>query len=238
MRLPIAIAAIALLGACAHQNVLVPAPGSSLGPEGGATGEVAKVRIDVKGDAWKDDPKNLGDFLTPVLVEIANGSNRPVQVRYSSFGLVGQSGFQYAALPPFQPMGTAYGSLDAPVDVAPAAARLAPPAIHAAHNRFFVAPYQAQYFGYFAPWPYAFPFDSYYWGQYYYTWVEPLPTPAMMNEALPEGVLQPGGAIGGYVYFQNVSPREGRVTFVANLVDAESQDELGQVRIPLVTARE
>jgi len=241
VRLVLAAAALAtLLSGCAHQNVLLPAPGAALAPQGGATGDVAGVRVDVKGDAWKGDPRNLGDYLTPVLVEISNGGDRPVQVRYSDFGLVGQSGFRYAALPPFQPMGTAYGDLDdgRTEEVTPAAARVAPPAIHAAHQRFFVAPYQAQYFGYFAPWPYPFAFDSLYWGQYYYAWVEPLPTREMMNDALPEGVLRPGGSIGGFVYFQNVAPREGNLTFVANVLDAETQETMGTIEIPLVTARE
>jgi len=239
VRLPIAVATLVLLGACTHQNVLLPAPGANLSPDGGASGEAAGVHIDVKGDAWEGDPRNLGEFLTPVLVEISNESERSIQVRYSNFGLVGQSGFRYAALPPFQPMGTAYGDRGVQnEDVAPAAARPPPPARHAAHRRFFVAPYQAQYFGYFAPWPHPFAFDSFYWGQYYYSWVEPLPTKEMMNDALPEGVLQPGGSIGGFVYFQNVAPREGNLAFVANLVDAETEDALGELRIPLVTARE
>lgn len=240
MRPSIAAALLVLLGACAHQNVLLPAPGAKLAPDGGALGDAAGVRVDVKGDAWKGDPSNLGDYLTPVLVEITNDGHRPMQVRYSNFGLVGQSGFRYAALPPFQPMGTAYGDRGRPDGgVAPAAATpVAPPARHAAHREFFVAPYQAAYFGYFAPWPYPFAFDQFYWGQYYYSWVEPLPTKEMMNDALPEGVLKPGGSIGGFVYFQNVAPREGRLTFVANLVDAETQGTMGEIRIPLVTARE
>lgn len=235
--LPAAAAALVLLGACAHQNVLLPAPGAALAPDGGAAGEAAGVRIDVKGDAWKGDPKNLGDFLTPVLVEISNGSDRPVQVRYSDFGLVGQSGFRYAALPPFKPMGTAYGSRDTEIGVEPAGHR-GPPAMHASHRHFFVAPYQAPYYGYFSPWPYPFGFDSGYWGQYYYSWVEPLPTPTMMNDALPEGVLEPGGSIGGFVYFQNVTPREGRVNFVAHLIDARTQESIGEILVPLETARE
>lgn len=279
-----AAAALALLGACAHQNVLIPAPGAALASDGGATGKAGGVRIDVRGDAWKGDPKNLGDFLTPVLVEISNDSDRPVQVRYSDFGLVGQSGFRYAALPPFKPMGTAYGSLEGegtakesgqwkapplpdaeaagagpeakavgererrtaslPPDAeaigvgARGAGHPAPPPLHVAHRHFFVAPYQAPYYGYFSPWPYPFGFDSLYWGQYYYAWVEPLPTPTMMNDALPEGVLEPGGSIGGFVYFQNVTPREGRVTFVAHLVDAKTQEPVGAIEVPLATARE
>ncbi|HEY0840277.1 MAG TPA: hypothetical protein VGD74_08825 [Vulgatibacter sp.] len=276
-----ATVALALTGACAHQNVLIPAPGAALASDGGATGKAAGVRIDVRGDAWKGDPRNLGDYLTPVLVEIANDGDRPIQVRYSDFALVGQSGFRYAALPPFKPMGTAYGSLedggdpgaqgvdewaapprpdiDAPASVGATAsgsrarsrdgdASAAPatetaghpslPLMHAGHRHFFVAPYQAPYYGYFSPWPYPFGFDSLYWGQYYYAWVEPLPTPTMMNDALPEGVLEPGGSIGGFVYFQNVTPREGRVTFLAHFVDAKNQQSVGEIRVPLVTARE
>ncbi|AKU89783.1 hypothetical protein [Vulgatibacter incomptus] len=235
--------------ACVHEPVLIPAPGAALSQTGGANATHSGVTVDVRGDAWKSDPKDLARILTPVLIVVANESGRPLQIRYSDFDLVGESGFRYAALPPFQPMGSAYGSADQNLDqdqsAAPALGGAPPPARGApppsrrfGHRHFFVAPYLSPYYYDYGVYPYPFAFDPFYWGQYYAVWVQPLPTRAMLDDALPEGVLQQHGEVAGFVYFQNVTPREGKVTFVARLVDANTNEDFGEVQIPLVTSQD
>jgi hypothetical protein len=59
-----------------------------------------------------------------------------------------------------------------------------------------------------------------------------LPTSDMLQRALPEGVLAPGGRISGFVYFDHVLDVV-HVTFVAHLIEVGG-DELGMIGIPFV----
>lgn len=54
----------------------------------------------------------------------------------------------------------------------------------------------------------------------------------MLQRALPEGVLAPGGRISGFVYFDHVLDVV-HVTFVAHLIEVGG-DELGMIGIPFV----
>ena len=56
----------------------------------------------------------------------------------------------------------------------------------------------------------------------------------MIAEALPEGVLEPGGHVDGFVYFQGVMRREDRVRFDLKLIDGNSNEQLGEAVVPLV----
>ncbi|NRD68872.1 hypothetical protein HRD49_44880, partial [Corallococcus exiguus] len=71
---------------------------------------------------------------------------------------------------------------------------------------------------------------NFYGGPYYYD--PPLPTADMLNNALPEGTLEPGGTQEGFLYFQGVAHREDVVTLQLNLVDAESGAPFGSLGIP------
>ncbi len=59
----------------------------------------------------------------------------------------------------------------------------------------------------------------------------PLPTPAMYRNVLPEGVLDPGGSLEGWLYFKHVTVQKGAVTFDAN-VKAADGTSLGELSIP------
>jgi hypothetical protein len=54
----------------------------------------------------------------------------------------------------------------------------------------------------------------------------------MLRRALPEGTLEPGGTVTGFIYFQGVSEREGSVTLQARLVDARTGEQFGTLSIP------
>jgi hypothetical protein len=54
----------------------------------------------------------------------------------------------------------------------------------------------------------------------------------MLRQALPEGTLEEGGSVTGFLYFQDVSEREGRVTLQARLVDARTGEQFGTLSIP------
>jgi hypothetical protein len=59
----------------------------------------------------------------------------------------------------------------------------------------------------------------------------------MLSQALPEGAIQSGGKIAGFVYFQSVADRESRVTFAMNLVDATNGQSFGQISIPFEVSK-
>jgi hypothetical protein len=55
----------------------------------------------------------------------------------------------------------------------------------------------------------------------------------MIVKALPEGVLEPGGRVTGFVYFEEVEDVP-RVRFVAQLVNASTGARFGTLTIPFV----
>ncbi len=61
------------------------------------------------------------------------------------------------------------------------------------------------------------------------------PGSEMQEWALPEGVIQPGENVSGYVYFQTVPGNVDRVTLDMELVDARSGDRFAIAKIPFET---
>jgi hypothetical protein len=79
------------------------------------------------------------------------------------------------------------------------------------------------------PWDY----NPWFYDQFYGTWEPSLPSRDMLEQALPEGVIEPGGSAAGFLYFHRLKDT-GPVTFAAEVVDANTREALGSVRIPLV----
>lgn len=229
MRVSIAaLVSMFALGACVHDRVLEPAASATLEPgrRNVAEGSVGGVALRVIGDAWKGDPQDLGKLFTPVRVTIENHSGRTVRVSYRDFSLAGASGFRYAAIPPIKARGTL------------SAAEAPPPLLQPArweHRGFYVAPHYSHLYPGLAPWPGVFAYDPLWYDSIYARWPERLPTQDMISEALPEGVVQDGGSVSGFVYFQSVTSRESAVQFEMSLVDGSSDQQLGVVTIPFTT---
>ena len=55
----------------------------------------------------------------------------------------------------------------------------------------------------------------------------------MLQQALPEGVLQPGGTAAGFLYFHRLRDN-GPVRFSAELVNPNSRETIASVEIPMV----
>jgi hypothetical protein len=102
------------------------------------------------------------------------------------------------------------------------------------HKGFYVAPNVEPLYPGIAAWPYFYPWDGTWYDRLYAEWPGTLPTMDMVNEALPAGVLDQGGSISGFLYFQKVVNREQRVQFEMKLVDANGNVPKGEARIPLV----
>jgi hypothetical protein len=229
----------ALAAACLHDPELVPAQGAQVLPGHNAVAvqEVNGVRVEVEAGAWTGSPANLTDILVPVRVAIENRSGRPLRIRYGDFSLLGRSGFHYTALPPLSLRGSAvneapYGQVT-PADVV-VRARLRPRFFH---RGFFIARPWAFYYPELTPWGFGFAYDPSYYDRYYAGWPGRLPSQDMLEEALPEGAIDDGGSVAGFVYFEPATLRERQVDFLLALADARDETRLGAVDIPFVVSR-
>lgn len=231
----------AALSGCVVTTVLRPAPGAVVPPQQPDVvfAEVAAVRV-WAGGVWVGDPPGLGDVLTPVRLTFENLGARPLQVGYRHATLVGSSGFRYQALPPF-PTAAPVGAVERPGQVVLADYHAARPVQrpHPVHprappTRFYIAPPYVGWYPGIVVWPHPWYWDMRY-PTLYATWPAPLPTHEMLEYALPEGVLEPGGKVSGFLYFQRVE-RERAVTLEVQLVDAETSQPLGVARLPFVVA--
>ncbi len=236
--------------ACGHMPELKPDPAAPRAPgnPNAAFAEVAGVKVVVAGDAWDADPKNLPTVLTPVKVMLENQSGRPLKINYDEFKLAGSSGFTYSAIPPMEARVVLSQTSRREIKIVLAAyqqgspsgqagggqSRTAPAPVQSrvVADRFFVAPHFAWYYPGWTAWPYPFAYDPFYYDRLMAYLPKELPTKDMLAEALPAGVLQPGGRVSGFVYFQGIADRETRVKFEMDLVDANSSEALGHVSLP------
>jgi hypothetical protein len=223
------LTAIVALAGCATTS-LRPAPEAATlpGTLDVATDRVDGVTITVDANAWPG-PSSVEEAVQPVLVTVDNDGSSAIRVRYSDFALVGPGGHRHAALPPFR----VEGAVASPVLVG---AYIAIGAPRFRHRRFYVAPY----FGPLYPGipvyrrPYYF-YDPFYYG-FYFQYFPTRPHAEMLSHALPEGVIEPGGSVSGFLYFERVDPHVPRVTFRANLVSvgdsAHGGAMFGEISIP------
>ena len=230
MRSVAALLSVFALEACVHEKVLEPGAGAELAPGRANVAEAAAAGVSVKvtGDSWKGDPQNLGTLFTPVRVTLENHSGKTLRVSYRDFSLAGGSGFNYAAIPPIKARGTLSSAREAPSS----------PTLQLAgweHRGFQVAPHYSYLYPGLSPWTGPFAYDPFYYDNFYARWPEKLPTQDMLSEALPEGVVQDGGSVSGFVYFQSVTNRESAVQFDMNLVDASDGQTFGVLAIPFQT---
>jgi hypothetical protein len=211
---------IVLALGCAHHAQLVPAPGAQRAQDGSVVASAAGVEVSVDSKRWSSYPRDLDDIVTPLYVSITNTSSAPVRIRYRDFTLTGPSGLESAAIPPFQLQRPGTEPLPA----------FAPAFVS---RRFLLyAPYRHFYPG-MPVWGGPWEVDPWFYDRSYRTWEPSLPTRDMLQQALPEGVLQPGGSVAGFLYFHHLR-ENGPVMFSAELIDADSRAMIGSVQIPMV----
>jgi hypothetical protein len=188
-------------------------------PEERATASVAGITATVVADRWSGTPPQLTEVI-PLLVTIDNRSARPLRLRYEAFALVAAPERWLAALPPF--------AIDATETVAVRAPYPYP------YDGFYVAPHLVRYYPFFARFDGAFAYDPFFYATYYPAFRRvSLPTGDMVQKALPEGVLQAGGRITGFLYFEAADFARDRGTFLFDLVDARTLRRLGRIEMPL-----
>ncbi len=187
-----------------------------------AAAEVQGVRVSAEGDDWDASPADLSSRLTPVKVRIINHSGAPARIAYQQFTLLGADGRVYRAIP-VVPL-----DHQSPVDDA---GTIRP--IYAA-SKFFVAPRYHDIYPTLAAWPHPLTLDAAASNDLYHRWDDGLPTRPMQRMGLPEGVLADGGEISGFIYFEDATKRERRLTFRADFQDEQNGDQLAEVKIPFL----
>jgi hypothetical protein len=184
-------------------------------PEERATAAAAGITVTVVADRWSGTPARLTQVI-PLLVTIENRSATPVRLRYQDFALVAGPERWLTALPPFAIEGTEVVHLRDPYPWA--------------YDGFFIAPHLARYYPFFTRFDGAFAYDPFFYSTYYPAFRRvSLPTGDMVQKALPEGVLRPGGRITGFLYFEHADFTGDRGTFVFDLIDARTLRRLGRI---------
>ncbi|MHB8872782.1 MAG: hypothetical protein ACYC8T_03760 [Myxococcaceae bacterium] len=217
----VAVLAALAVGGCYHPWVLMPGPGAQQvpGEPRAASQAVSGVQVTVSGTAWTGSSA-IYQLLTPVQVAVVNQSGRPLRIRYELFALAGPTGFKLNPVSPYELADSGQGQL------APG---------------YPVGAFYPQYHGYYpgppwwGPWWGPWPYDPFY-SPYYY-WPYQLPTQDILEAALPEGVVDDGGQVTGFLYFQRLTGRWTQVSFQVNLVDASTGESFGTVAIPFLIVR-
>jgi hypothetical protein len=183
------------------------------------------VTVTVKADAWSGVPAELTEVI-PLLVTIENNSRLPIRLRYAEFTLAG-NGHRGPALPPFEitgtetePIGTA-GVLDGPYPYP--------------LTGFYVAPHFRRFYPRLRAFAGPFAYDPLFYSRYFPAFRRlRLPTGDMVQKALPEGVLEAGGKVTGFLYFEDIDVgADEMATFTTDLVNASTGQTVGAIRIPL-----
>ena len=212
------------IGALVLSAMAWPATGQEA-EEKGIQATASGVVVTVAADAWAGTPNVLTEVV-PLRVTIENNSRAPIRLRYSEFILAGKSA-RVPALPPFEIKGSetetvgALGAIDGPYPFA--------------SRGFWVAPHYSPFYRRLRPFAGAFAYDPLFYSQYYPRWVRlKLPTADMIQKALPEGVLEPGGRVTGFLYFEDVdTDADEKATFTVDLMNASTGEAMGNIRIPL-----
>lgn len=206
------------LAACASNAQLTTADPSEAVSQTKAEVDSSAVNVTVKSQAWDDFPENLYDEVTPLYVTIENRTNEPIYFGYAQMNLVESDGDLRPALP----------LLDIGEDVTVRDA-LQPNFEH--RNFFVMSPYQP-YYPSMTVTPYrTAPTSPYDYHRYFSKWEVDLPTLEMIEQAIPEGVIDPGGRVAGFLYFEEVDEDEDFVTFTYVAHGMRGNAELDRVAV-------
>lgn len=224
------LAAAALVSSCKTQTQLTPAASaqSVSALQQAASVEMQGVSIVVESEAWPFD-RGIEDHVSPLRIEIQNNSDKPLRVRYSDFALVnGNDGKRFAALPPYSVDGNiserSVARYDRPIDQ-----------VGFVHKGFHVSPFYDGVYPRMRYWGRPFEYDPYYYSHYHDYWRQiPLPTDEMLRQVLPEGVVDPGGSLAGFLYFEKVDSDLMEVEFRYELANANNGERFGMLTIPFL----
>jgi hypothetical protein len=208
-----AAAAVLLLTGCTTAPV---APAPAAGAPGRAAPAVAGgVEVVAGAEAWRGWPSDLARFVTPIHVSLVNRGAAPVRVSHDDFALIVAGGRRRAVVLPYEVRGVVYQPPPPPLPSAGFSLEAVEPAgTHDWVLRGPAVPAEA---------------DPARVGEQF-----ALPSPDVLDRALREGVVEPGGTASGFVYFDRLGARAaGPVELSARLVDARTGQLLGRLLIPI-----
>lgn len=195
-----------LAGGCAGGIARRPAA-----PTEPAVAMAGDVEIAVGGVPWRGWPADLGRIVTPVHVIVVNRGTAPVRLTLDEFALVGADGRRIAAVLPAEVRGVVY---DPPPAAMPSAGfALGPDKIGDWAFRGQATPSEV---------------DPGHVGEQF-----ALPSKDLLERALPEGVVEPGAAASGFVYFERRGRHTGPVELSARLLDARTGEPLARAVVPV-----
>lgn len=172
------------------------------------------VEIVARAGAWRGWPSDLARFVTPIHVTVVNLGAVPVRVSHDDFVLALADNRQLAAVLPTEVRGTIYQPPPSPLS----STGFVLGADGYGPGRDWVLPGSAWNAAADPVARVGEPFA--------------LPSPDVLDRALREGVLQPGGTASGFVYFAR-GPHAGQVELTVRLVDAWTGQRLGRAVVPL-----
>ena len=210
-----------LLISCSSQIKLFPVTSSVKNLPDAASDSIAGIHMLVETQSWSGDPQ-IKSKVIPIRVTIQNKSGNLVRVRTSEFAFVSNNGERFAALPPYDIKGT----IEQPFY----------PGF--TYDQFLIAPYYSAFYPNISACPSDFAYDQSYYNTYYPAWARyQLPTKEMLRLALPDGVVDVGGYVSGFLYFQNIPSKEREVKLIAKLINAVNGDLMGTLSIPFRVAK-
>lgn len=92
----LALGLLASVTGCIPGYRVIPADGSEV-----AHVVQSNITLVADADAWDGSPGDLSEYVTPVWVEVIDGSDEDLAVTYADFSLTDESGFRYAAINPY-----------------------------------------------------------------------------------------------------------------------------------------
>ncbi len=197
--------------------------------ENAALTDIAGVSMLVQSTQWPGQTP-IENEVTPLRVIIENNSDQPLRIVYGKFALIAPQGVISSALPLHEIDATVEEPQTDGLAARPAVPRVTTPGF--IHRGFGVAPYLSGYYPGIRPSASPFHHDTYYYGNHIVHWeTTELPTMEMIESALPEGVLDSGGRLEGWLFFEEVGDAD-QVVFRADLVNAGTGHEFGEIRIP------
>jgi hypothetical protein len=205
--LAVALLGLASIGCAADRH---PSSSGTPAPARTWSATAADVEVVVIADAWRGWPRDLWRVVTPIHVSITNRGDVPLRVARANFALLVDGRRRLAAADPHDVRGVIYEP--PPAVWVQTRAGLPPPG----YTEWALQPSAPT-----GSW------DPRVGDQF------ALPTPEMLERALPEGVLEPGRTTSGFLYFERAPAAPARLELTALVVDALSGEPRGTVVVQI-----
>jgi hypothetical protein len=178
-------------------------------PGGAGSATVGDVEVSASADAWRGWPRDLWRVVTPIHVVIDNRGAVPLRVLPGNFTLVVDGQRSLAATDPIDVRGV---TDEPPPDSTGSRFGIPSPgyadwALQAGAPTGSGEPQPGEHF--------------------------PLPTPEMLERALPEGVVEPGQSASGFVYFERPPARAAALALAFRLVNDQDGEPRGRIVVLL-----